>query len=37
MYPPVQHVVAKSGTELYPVDLGTDVPPVKASIGQEWY
>ena len=26
-----------SGTKLGPVDLNSDVPPVEASSGQEWY
>ena len=29
--------MAKSGTKLGPVDLSSDIPPVEASSGQEWY
>ena len=31
------HLVAKTGTNLGPVDLNSDVPAVEASSGQEWY
>ena len=29
--------MAKSGTQLGPVDMSSDVPLVEASIGQGWY
>ena len=37
MDPPDIHLMAKSGTNLGPVDLSSDVPPVEASSGQDQY
>ena len=36
--PPLKrYLVAKSSTHLGPVDLSSDVPPMEAFSGQEWY
>ena len=29
--------MAKSGTYIGPVDISSDIPPVEASSGQEWF
>ena len=32
-----RNLVAKIGTQLGPINLSSDVPPLEASSGQEWY